>query len=267
MTMAADRRADERDQRRQAGQHRQRRRERHAEDLQHDERLDARDQRDRQRALDVAADRVGGAVEDAAHALALGLGSQPQRRVGPAAAAGDDEDAQDEDVDQREDRVDEAEADVAQHLGRVADLGRQLVGLLLQLAGQVVLVVELAQPLVLVDVVLDVVGVVGQVLDEVGALGDQRRDDERGQPDRHEDQPEVDERDRKAAPHVAVEPVDRPGDRDRDERRRQHPADRLAQQVDAGTARAPPATTIATTRTIVRTGSSWVRDCIRRLEP
>jgi len=51
-------------------------------------------------------------------------------------------------------------------------------------------------------------------------------------PDRNQQQAEVDDRDREAAAHVVVEQVDRAGQRNGQERRAQHPADRLAQQVD-----------------------------------
>ena len=63
-----------------------------------------------------------------------------------------------------EQRVDDADADVAEHAGGVAEPRGQLGGLLLELARDVVVLLELAQPVVLLDEVRQVARVVGQRL-------------------------------------------------------------------------------------------------------
>ena len=131
-----------------------------------------------------------------------------------------------------EDRVHEAGAQVAQDARGGADLVRRVVGELADAIGEPEVVVEVLQLLVLLDVVLQVVGVLGQLLDEVHALAHERRDDQRGEPDRDEQDGHVDDRDRQAAAHAARQDVHRARERDRDERREDDPRDRLPQQPD-----------------------------------
>ena len=118
-------------------------------------------------------------------------------------------------------------------------LGRSSASVL-QLAGEVVLVVEVVEGLVVVDEVGDVLGVLGNVLGEVLDLADQRRDQQRPEPDRDHDQGQVGERDREAALHVAGEQVDRARHRDGDERRDHQPGERLLQAGRSGRARGRP---------------------------
>jgi hypothetical protein len=103
-------------------------------------------------------------------ALAIGVVVQP------AAAAADQEAAQYEDRDRREQRVHDADADAAQHAGRVADPAGQRGGLLLELARDVVVGLEVAQPVVALHERREVAGVLGKVLRQVVGLLDDRRD-------------------------------------------------------------------------------------------
>ena len=125
-----------------------------------------------------------------------------------------------------------SEADVAQYSGGIAGLAGQLVRLVGELLSDVVLVVEVVERLVLVDVVLDVMHVLGGVGGHVADLVDDRRYEHGPQADRDHQQPDVDERDRQAALHVALEEVHRSGQGDGQEGGDDQPADRLAQQID-----------------------------------
>jgi hypothetical protein len=142
------------------------------------------------------------------------------------------EERQHEDRDRREDRVDDAEADVAQHAGRVAEPLGELLRLLLQLAGEVVVLLELAQLVVVVDEVRELLRVFRQVVDEVVGLRHDRRHEQADERERSEDQRDVDDRDRQPALHPPLEERDRARQRDRDEPGDEDPRERLAQDVD-----------------------------------
>ena len=86
-----------------------------------------------------------------------------------------------------------------------------------------------------VDEVGDVLRVLRDVLGEVLDLIDERRDQQRAEPDRDQDQRRVGERDRQPALHVALEQVHRPRHRDREERGDHEPGERLAAAGRSGT--------------------------------
>ena len=108
----------------------------------------------------------------------------------------------------------------------------ELAGLLLELAGDVVVLVQLAQALVLLHELGHVARVLRHVVGELVGLGDHRRHDQRDQQQRDGEQAEVDDRDREAAPHAPASTFTGRRQRDREERGDQQPADRLAQQVE-----------------------------------
>jgi hypothetical protein len=150
----------------------------------------------------------------------------------PPRSRRDHEDAEDQDRHPRENRADQPEADVAQHLCGVAGLARQLRRLLLELLGDVVLLVQVLERLVVVDLVLDVLDILGRIRGDVGDLIDDRGEECRAEPDRDRQQADVDEGDRHAPPHVALEEVDRAGHRDGQEGGDHQPADRLPKQPE-----------------------------------
>ena len=145
-----------------------------------------------------------------------------------AASVLDQEEGDHQDREQLHEAGEDADGDVPQGAGGVAELGRQLLRLLGQLLGDLVAVVVVAEGLVVAQVV-DVSGQIGgQVLDAV----DQRRHDQQPDPEDPGGDAEVDEQDRQPARHAAlVEPVDRRGDRDREEGGDQDEADDVADQV------------------------------------
>jgi hypothetical protein len=200
--------ADERDEREEAGDHGERGAERHAEDRQHDVGGDARYHRDRERPRDVAADRLRHVVERAAQPLALLRRSGGDHGVGPTSPVAQQEGGQHEDRDQREGRVDDPEAHVAQRPGRAAQAPRQLARLLLELARDVVVLVQLAQAVVLAHELGHVARVLRHVVGEVVRLGDQRRDDQGDQERGDRQQAQVDDRHGEAALHLPRQPVD-----------------------------------------------------------
>ena len=185
-----------------------------------------------ERARDVVADRDGHPVDHAVDERGVFGAHQHRALVEPPSPAAHHEDAEDDDRHTGEDRVHEAEAEVAQRPRRPAEAARQLARLLLDLRHDAVVLLEAAQRLVSLDEALDVGGVARRVVGEVVRAGDDRRHDDRAEPDRDEQQADVRQADgNAAAAEVAVQEVHRPRHRDREERRDDDPAERLAQQV------------------------------------
>ena len=212
--------------------HGQGRRERDAQDRQDDVGQDAGGDGLEQHAGHVAADRARGALQHPFDPFGAFDGQVAQPVLDPASAAAQDERGHDQDGHHGEDRVHDPEADVAQDGGRVAQPPGQLRGLLLQLRRDVVVLVELLQPRVVAHELGDVVGVRRRVAGQVVGAVDDRRQHQGADGDRCEQHPQEHQRDGEPALHVALEQVDRPGQRDRQERGDQQPADRLAHQVD-----------------------------------
>ena len=132
---------------------------------------DAGDRRLQQRAADVVADGVRDPPQGSLDSLGV-LGPLRSRRSrsthrGPPATM---KMLRIRIVNAGEDRVDDADPDVAEGAGGVGDLLGQLLRLLLELAGDVVVVVEVVERLVLLDVVLDVLDVLRRVVGEVLGL-------------------------------------------------------------------------------------------------
>jgi hypothetical protein len=134
-----------------------------------------------------------------------------------------------EDREELHEAAEHSHGDVAKRSRRIAELARKLCGLLLELRDDVVFLVVVAEGLVLLQVV-DVAGrVVGEVVDAV----DDRRDYDEPDPEDARRDAEIHEQDRHRPRHLAiVEPVDRGGDRQREEDRDQHQAHDLANQVE-----------------------------------
>jgi len=162
--------------------------------------------------------------------LALGL-VLADPGVEEVTAAAQHEEREHEDRHRGEDRVHEADPDVAQDAGGVAEAVGQLARLLLEAAGDVVVLLELAQAIVLVDELAELLRVLRQVLHEVVRLRDDRRHEQADQREGREDQEQVDDRDREPAPHPALEEGHRARQRDGEEAGDEDPRQRLAQQV------------------------------------
>ncbi len=140
----------------------------------------------------------------------------------------DQEERDHEDREQLHEAGEDADCDVAQGAGRVAELARQLLRLLAELLGDVVAVVIVAEGLV----VAQVVGVAGEVAGEVPhAVHEGRHDQQANSEDRPADA-QVHEQDRQPARNAAVvEPVDGWSDCDREEDSDQEQPDDLPDQV------------------------------------
>ena len=106
----------------------------------------------------------------------------------PARPAGHHEDDRIRIVTAAKIELTKPDADVAQGAGGVGDLLGQLLRLAPELGGDVVVLVQVVEGLVVVDVVVDVLDVLGRVVRQVLDLADQRRDQQRPEPDRDQDQ-------------------------------------------------------------------------------
>jgi hypothetical protein len=183
-------------------------------------------------AMDVGAHGVDHAVHRALQRVRLARRPGGQERLAPHVAPPDQEEAEDEDRDQREDRADDPRADVDERPGGLAERFGRVVRELVELAGDVEVVVERVGLAFLGEGVLQVGDVLGQAVDEADELAHDRRDEDRREDEWREDDRQVDDRDREAALHVPAQRGDRTGNADGDEGRQQAPAERLAHEVE-----------------------------------
>ncbi len=146
-------------------------------------RMTAAHRRLREHAADVGAD--GLAMWSSATRMRAACARRPQREdaVDPGPAAAEQERGEHEDREQREQRVHDAEPDVAEHVGRVADPPREPLGLLLQLLGDVVVLLQSAQRRVPVGELAHVLRVRGRSWMRLFPCVDERRDDQHADPD------------------------------------------------------------------------------------
>jgi hypothetical protein len=122
----------------------------------------------------------------------------------------DHEHADHEDGDQREHRRDHTGADVHERTGGVPEVRDQLLGDVLELRGDVVLLVRLLELWLLVERLVEVLGIAGQLVGQVDTLLDGGRNQDQRDDDRDEDDAQVDDRDRHPAGQLARQQVQGP---------------------------------------------------------